>query len=203
MTDAPHGLRPHRDIVWHAGHVTREQRAEALGSSGVTVWMTGLSGSGKSTIATASEKALLERGRPAYVLDGDNVRHGLCVDLGFSDADRAENIRRVGEVAKLFADAGVVALVSLISPHRDARDAVRAVHAAAGIPFLEVHVATPLEVCEQRDPKGLYARARAGEVKEMTGISSPYEPPLAPELVLGADGATVEQSVAALLAALP
>jgi bifunctional enzyme CysN/CysC len=194
-------LRPHRDIVWHAGHVTREERWVALGAGGVTVWMTGLSGSGKSTIATAAEQALLERGRAAYVLDGDNVRHGLCVDLAFSDADRAENIRRVGEVAKLFADAGVVVLVSLISPLRAGRDAVRNAHEEAGLPFLEVHVATPLAVCEQRDPKGLYARARAGEVKDMTGISSPYEPPLAPELVLGDAG--VEESVAALLAALP
>jgi len=192
---------PHRDVVWHAGHVGRAQRWDALGAAGATVWFTGLSGSGKSTIATGVEKALLERGRPAYLLDGDNLRHGLCVDLGFSEGDRAENIRRVGEVAKLFADAGVVALVSLISPLRAGRDAVRKVHADAGLPFLEVHVATPLEVCEQRDPKGLYARARAGLVAEMTGISSPYEAPLAAELVLG-EG-SVDDAVAAVLAVLP
>lgn len=192
---------PHRDIVWHAGHVGREQRWEALGAAGATVWLTGLSGSGKSTIATAVEKALLEQGRPAYLLDGDNLRHGLCVDLGFSEADRSENVRRVGEVAKLFADAGVVALVSLISPLRASRDAVRAAHADAGVPFVEVHVATSLEVCEQRDPKGLYARARAGLVPDMTGIGSPYEAPLAPELVVG-EG-TVDDAVAAVLALLP
>jgi adenylyl-sulfate kinase len=148
------------------------------------VWFTGLSGSGKSTIANAVAERLLEIGRPAYVLDGDNLRHGLNADLGFSAADRAENVRRVGEVARLMADAGLVVLVPVISPYRADRDRVRTAHEAAGLRFVEVFVDTPLELCEQRDPKGLYAKARAGEVTGMTGIDDPYEPPLSPELVL-------------------
>jgi bifunctional enzyme CysN/CysC len=148
------------------------------------VWFTGLSGSGKSTIANAVAERLLDIGRPAYVLDGDNLRHGLNADLGFSAADRAENVRRVGEVARLMADAGLVVLVPVISPYRADRDRVRAAHEAAGLRFAEVFVDTPLELCEQRDPKGLYAKARAGEVTGMTGIDDPYEPPLTPDLVL-------------------
>jgi bifunctional enzyme CysN/CysC len=148
-----------------------------------------LSGSGKSTVAARVERLLVEAGRPAYVLDGDNIRHGLNADLGFSDDDRRENVRRVGEVARLMADAGVVALVPVISPFRAGRDAVRAAHAAAGIRFLEVFVDTPIEVCEQRDPKGLYAKARRGELSGFTGIDAPYEPPVAPDAVLTpADG---------------
>ena len=167
-------------VTWHPGHVARADRP----SQGATVWFTGLSGSGKSSVATAAEHQLVAAGRPAYVLDGDNLRHGLNGDLGFSAADRAENVRRVGHVASLLADAGVVALVPLVSPYRADRDRVRALHAAAGLPFVEVFVDTPLELCEQRDPKGLYAKARAGELTGMTGIDDPYEPPTAPELVL-------------------
>jgi bifunctional enzyme CysN/CysC len=148
------------------------------------VWLTGLSGSGKSTVAAELERRLVASGRPAYLLDGDNLRHGLNADLGFSAADRAENVRRVGEVAKLLGDAGVMAIVSLVSPYRADRDLVRASHVDAGIPFTEVFVDTPLAVCEERDPKGLYAKARAGEIAHFTGIDDPYEAPLSPDLLL-------------------
>jgi bifunctional enzyme CysN/CysC len=168
------------NVTWHPGHIGREQRP----SLGATVWLTGLSGSGKSTVAHECERLLVEAGRPAYVLDGDNVRHGLNGDLGFSAGDRAENVRRVGHVARLMADAGIVVLVPLISPYRADRDAVRALHVDAGLPFAEVFVDTPIELCEQRDPKGLYAKARAGEITGFTGIDDPYEAPSAPELVL-------------------
>jgi bifunctional enzyme CysN/CysC len=151
---------------------------------GMTVWLTGLSGSGKSTVAAEVERRLVASGRPAYLLDGDNLRHGLSADLGFSAADRAENVRRVGEVAKLLADAGVVAVVSLVSPYRADREKVRASHAAGAVPFVEVFVDTPLEICEQRDPKGMYAKARAGEIKNFTGVDDPYEAPEAPHLRL-------------------
>ena len=178
-----------RNIAWHAGEVGRTQRGAVTGGAGAVVWLTGLSGSGKSTVAVAVERELVASGRAAYVLDGDNLRHGLNADLGFSAGDRAENIRRVGEVATLFADAGVVAVVPLISPYRASRDAVRGRVEGAGLRFIEVHVATPLETCEQRDPKGLYARARAGELTGMTGIDDPYEQPQDAELVLRpADG---------------
>lgn len=177
-----------RNVVWHDGHVSRSERAAATGGIGRIVWFTGLSGSGKSTVAVEVERRLVAASRAAYLLDGDNLRHGLNADLGFSAADRDENVRRVGEVAALFADAGVVALVPLVSPYRAARDAVRARAESAGLDFVEVHVATPLEECERRDPKGLYAKARAGELVGMTGVDDPYEAPLAPELVLGADG---------------
>lgn len=175
------------DVVWHPGSLDRGERAGSLGFRGATVWFTGLSGSGKSTVAVACERLLVADGRPAYLLDGDNLRHGLNGDLGFSAADRDENVRRVAEVARLFADAGVVALVPLISPYRAARERARELHEAAGVPFLEVFVDTPLEVCEERDPKGLYARARAGELTGMTGIDDPYEPPESPDLVLTPD----------------
>ena len=173
------------NVVWQKG-TEREQRWAALGHGGATLWMTGLPGSGKSTIANGVETALLAAGRPTYILDGDNLRHGLNGDLGFSADDRAENVRRTAEVSALLADAGVVVLVALVSPYRADRDRARAVHAARGLPFLEIHVATPLEECERRDPKGLYARARAGEIPEFTGVSAPYEAPAAPELTLGA-----------------
>jgi bifunctional enzyme CysN/CysC len=150
----------------------------------VTIWFTGLSGSGKSSVATELERRLVSAGRHCYLLDGDNLRHGLNGDLGFTAADRDENVRRVGEVARLFADAGVVALVPLISPYRAARSLVRELHEAAGLGFFEVFVDTPIELCEKRDPKGLYAKARAGEITGFTGIDDPYEPPEAPELVL-------------------
>jgi bifunctional enzyme CysN/CysC len=182
-----------RDIVWHEPVVPRSERWTALGLRGATVWFTGLSGSGKSTVATEVERLLVARGRPTYLLDGDNLRHGLNADLGFSAADRDENVRRVGEVARLFADAGVVALVPLISPYRAGRDRVRALHAAAALPFLEVYLDTPLDECERRDPKGLYKKARAGELRGFTGIDDPYEAPLAPELTLRpGDGPVLE-----------
>jgi bifunctional enzyme CysN/CysC len=192
---AAEGAAPDRNVTWHHGDVTRDDRL----SQGATIWFTGLSGSGKSTIAAVCERLLLERTQPAYLLDGDNVRHGLNADLGFSASDRAENVRRVGEVARLFADAGVVAVVPLISPYRADRDRVRAAHEAAGLPFIEVHVATPIEVCEQRDPKGLYAKARAGEISGFTGVDDPYEAPVSPELVLTPDDGTPEEQAARVL----
>jgi adenylyl-sulfate kinase len=189
------------NVVWQKG-TEREQRWAALGHGGATVWMTGLPGSGKSTIAGGVEAALLGSGRSVYILDGDNLRHGLNGDLGFSAADRAENVRRTAEVSALLADAGVVVLVALVSPYRADRDAARGVHAARGLPFLEVHVATPLEECERRDPKGLYARARAGEITGLTGVDDPYEPPVAADVVVGA-GEGLDEAVALVLAALP
>ena len=168
------------NVTWHAGGVAPDDR----GLRGATVWLTGLSGSGKSTVAVALEAALVAAGRPAYRLDGDNLRLDLNADLGFTATDRAENVRRVGEVARLFADAGVVALVPILRPYRAGRDQARRIHAEAGLSFLEVHVDTPIEVCEQRDPKGLYAKARAGEITGFTGIDAPYEPPLRAELTL-------------------
>ncbi|HKS44457.1 MAG TPA: adenylyl-sulfate kinase [Amycolatopsis sp.] len=171
---------PASRVVWHSAAVSREERA----TQGMTVWLTGLSASGKSSVAVELERRLVAAGRPACLLDGDNLRQGLNADLGFSAADRAENVRRVGEVARLFADAGVVAVVSLISPYREDRDRVRAAHERAGLSFVEVFVDTPLEVCEARDPKGMYAKARAGEIRGFTGIDDPYEAPAAPEVVL-------------------
>ena len=166
----------------------------------VTVWFTGLSGAGKSTIAAAVAQQLMTSGRPVTVLDGDEIRRGLNADLGFSAADRSENIRRIGEVARLMADAGLVVLVPVISPYRADRDRVRAIHADAGLAFVEVFVDTPLEVCEQRDPKGLYARARAGELKGLTGVDDPYEAPEAPDvrIVPGSIGEQVAAIVAAI-----
>lgn len=190
------------NITWHAHAVTRADRAQVTGGEGLTVWLTGLSGSGKSTIAVAVEAALLERGRHAYLLDGDNLRHGLNGNLGFSAADRAENVRRVGEVARLFADAGTVTLVSLVSPYVADRDRVRALHEEAGVRFVEVFVDTPLEECERRDPKGLYAKARAGELKGMTGIDDPYEPPARAELTLRPSEQSVDEAVAAVVATI-
>lgn len=186
-------------IVWHAGEVDRPQREATTGGPGAVVWLTGLSGSGKSTVAVAVERHLVASGRAAYLLDGDNLRHGLNADLGFSAADRVENIRRVGEVATLFADAGVVAVVPLISPYRASREAVRARVQGAGLQFVEVHVATPLAVCEERDPKGLYAKARAGEITGMTGIDDPYEAPEQPELVLRPDDGDAAAQAALVL----
>ena len=191
------------NVVWHPGSTAFDERAAALGHRGATVWLTGLSGSGKSTVAVELERRLIDAGRPAYILDGDNLRHGLNADLGFSDADRTENVRRVGEVARLLADAGVVAIVPVISPFRVGRDRVRAIHAAAEVPFLEVFVDTPIELCEQRDPKGLYAKARAGELTGFTGIDSPYEPPSSPELVLTPADGSPESQADRVLALLP
>jgi adenylyl-sulfate kinase len=189
------------NVVWQAGSMSRPQRWEALGASGATVWFTGLPSSGKSTVAAAVEARLLAAGRPAYVLDGDNLRHGLNGNLGFSVEDRAENVRRTAEVAALMADAGVVALASLVSPRAVDRAAARDVHSRAGLPFLEVWVSTPLEECERRDPKGLYARARAGEIPDFTGIGQPYEEPVAPDLEIRFDEA-LDQAAARVLAAL-
>ncbi len=173
------------NTVWHASHLDRDARPWR----GATVWFTGLSGSGKSTVAAEVERQLVASGQPAYLLDGDNLRHGLNGDLGFSADDRSENVRRVGEVARLFADAGLVALVPVISPYVADRQRVREIHRMAGLPFIEVFVDTPLEVCEARDPKGLYVKARAGEIVGFTGIDDPYEPPTEPELRLTpADG---------------
>jgi bifunctional enzyme CysN/CysC len=169
------------NTVWHPSAIGRADRWRAAGGAGVTIWLTGLSGSGKSSIAVELERQLVESGRPAYLLDGDNLRHGLNGDLGFSAADRDENVRRVAPVARQFCDAGVVAIAPLLSPSRSARDFARALHQAADLPFLEVFVDTPLEICESRDPKGLYAKARSGEITGMTGIDAPYERPLDPE----------------------
>lgn len=186
------------NTTWHAGHVSRQQRP----TLGATVWFTGLSGSGKSTIAVECERLLVEAGRPAYVLDGDNIRHGLNGDLGYSAEERAENVRRVGHVARLFADAGVVALVPLISPYRADRGLVRHLHDEAGLPFVEVFVDTPIDECERRDPKGLYAKARAGDITGFTGVDDPYEAPESPELVLtptdGSPAAMAERVLALL-----
>jgi adenylyl-sulfate kinase len=189
------------NVVWHAGSLSRADRRAALGFSGATVWLTGLSGSGKSTVAVALERLLVDAGRPAYLLDGDNLRHGLNGDLGFSPVDRDENVRRASEVARLFADAGVTAIVPLISPYRAGRERAREIHTRAGLAFIEVFVDTPIELCEARDPKGLYAKARAGELTGFTGVDDPYEAPSSPELVLRpSDGSPAEQ--AALVLAL-
>ena len=190
------------NILWHDGEITRDDRAKALGHRGCTLWLTGLSGSGKSTIGVALEKALVMQGVLAYRLDGDNVRHGLCANLGFSADDREENIRRVGEVAKLFADAGVVTISSFISPYQRDRDQVRVLHEEAGLPFLEVFIDTPLEVCESRDPKGLYKKARAGEIKGFTGIDDPYQAPQRPEVHIQTDRQSVDESAKLLVEVL-
>ncbi len=183
------------NTVWHPSAIDTADRP----FPGATIWFTGLSGSGKSTIAVEVERLLVASGRPAYLLDGDNLRQGLNGDLGFSAADRTENVRRVGEVARLFADAGVVALVPVISPYLGDRARVREIHAMAGVPFAEVFVDTPIEICEQRDPKGLYAKARAGEIKDFTGVDAPYEAPESPELRLTPDdGQPAAQAVAVL-----
>ncbi len=170
------------NIVWHEGHVSRPERERLLAQAGCLVWLTGLPSSGKSTIAFTVEHALIARGRMAYVLDGDNIRHGLNRNLGFSAEDRAENIRRIGEVGKLFVDAGILTISSFVSPYRKDRDGVRGMLDPGD--FLEVFIDTPIEVCEERDPKGLYKKARAGEIPDFTGVSDPYEPPENPELVI-------------------
>jgi adenylylsulfate kinase len=187
------------NITWHEGHVKREERNRLLHQGGATLWLTGLSGSGKSTIAFTLEHALVQRGHLAYVLDGDNIRHGLNKNLGFSANDREENIRRIGEVAKLFADCGIITMTSFISPYRKDRDTVRSLHAAAQVPFVEIHVNTPIATCEQRDPKGLYKKARAGELKNFTGIDDPYEAPLKPELSIDATNTSPQEATVLLL----
>ncbi|KAL8304373.1 hypothetical protein RB597_004418 [Gaeumannomyces tritici] len=196
------------NITWHEG-LTRRERAELRGQRGFTIWFTGLSASGKSTVATALEQHLLHLGLAAYRLDGDNVRFGLNRDLGFSERDRNENIRRIAEVAKLFADSATVAITSFISPYRADRQTARELHAAAAsaqsgggddaLEFVEVYVDIPIEVAEQRDPKGLYKKARAGEIKEFTGISAPYEAPLNPEITIRTHEKSVEECVAQIV----
>ena len=183
------------NVQWHHGEVTRDDRFQMTGQRGATLWFTGLSGSGKSTIAVALESRLHEIGKLAYRLDGDNVRLGINKNLGFSAADRTENIRRIGEIAKLFADAGIISLSSFISPYRADRDAVRQLHKAAGLDFIEVFVDCPLQEAEKRDPKGLYKKARAGEIKNFTGIDDPYEAPENPEIHLQTDRTTLEEEV--------
>ena len=185
------------DVTWHPTEVARADRERLHGHRGVTVWLTGLSGSGKSTIAHRAERLLHARGCSTYVLDGDNVRHGLCGDLGFTPEARRENVRRVAEVARLFTDAGLVVLVALVSPYRADRAAARALHAEGD--FVEVFVDAPLDTCAARDPKGLYARARAGEIRGFTGIDAPYEPPERPELHLRTGASPVEASAQALV----
>ena len=188
------------NIVWHEASVDRSARAAKRGHRSAILWFTGLSGSGKSTLANAVNAALFQRGLATYVLDGDNVRHGLCKDLGFSDADREENIRRIGEVAKLFLDAGVIVLTAFVSPFRADRDKARALVEDGD--FIEIHCAADLSVCESRDPKGLYAKARSGAIKEFTGISSPYEAPETPELSIDTGDQDLNTSVELVIKAL-
>ncbi|KAK6843027.1 adenylyl-sulfate kinase [Apiospora arundinis] len=193
------------NITWHPS-LSRKERNEFRGQKGMTIWFTGLSASGKSTVATALEQHLLHLGLASYRLDGDNVRFGLNKDLGFSEKDRNENIRRIAEVAKLFADSSTIALTSFISPYKADRQTARELHAASAagsadeaIPFIEVYVDVPIAVAEQRDPKGLYKKARAGEIKEFTGISAPYEAPDSPEIVIKTHENSVEECVAQIV----
>lgn len=186
------------NVFWHEGEVTRADRNRLLGQKGATIWFTGLSGSGKSTVAVALEKSLYAQGRLVYRLDGDNVRLGINRNLGFSAEDRAENIRRIGEIAKLFVDAGVIVLSSFVSPYRADRDLVRKLHEDAGMDFVEVFVDVPLAEAEKRDPKGLYKKARAGQIRNFTGIDDPYEAPCAPEIVLPSHQMSLPQEVEAL-----
>lgn len=190
------------NVHWHSGEVTREDRYNVLGHKGATLWFTGLSGSGKSTVAVALEKELTARGKLCYRLDGDNIRLGINKNLGFSAEDRTENIRRIGEISKLFVDTGVIVLSSFISPYRADRDTVRALHDAGDMDFLEIHVDCALAEAEKRDPKGLYKKARAGEIKGFTGIDDPYEAPVKPEVHLHTDEMTLEQEVAILISEL-
>jgi adenylylsulfate kinase len=187
------------NVHWHEGDITREDRHRLMGQKGTTVWFTGLSGSGKSTVAVALESALYERGKLAYRLDGDNIRLGINKNLGFSAEDRTENIRRIGEIAKLFVDSGTIALSSFISPYREDRNEVRQLHDEAGVDFIEVFVDCSLEEAEKRDPKGLYKKARAGEIKNFTGIDDPYEAPENPEIHLHTDQTTLDEEVAIII----
>lgn len=187
------------NVHWHEGDITREHRGKLLGHKGATLWFTGLSGSGKSTVAVELEGILHERGVLSYRLDGDNVRLGINKNLGFSAEDRTENIRRVGEISKLFVDSGVIALSSFVSPYIADRDIVRELHDEAGMDFIEVFVDCSLEAAEERDPKGLYKKARAGEIKNFTGIDDPYEAPLKPEIHLHTDKMTLEEEVNIIL----
>ena len=185
------------NIVWHEHSVTREERERKFGHRGCTVWMTGLSGSGKSTLANALDDALWQRGVRSYVLDGDNIRHGLNKDLGFSPEARTENIRRIGEVARLFTDAGIINTTAFISPYREDRDRARSIQKEGD--FIEVYVRASVDECEKRDTKGLYAKARAGQIPEFTGISAPYEEPAKAEVEVNTETQTVEESLAIIL----
>ena len=187
------------NIKWHDGEVTRADRCNRLGQKGATLWFTGLSGSGKSTAAVHLERALHSMGKLSYRLDGDNVRHGINNNLGFSHKDRTENIRRIGEISKLYCDTGIIALSSFISPYREDRNDVRKLHEEAGYNFIEIFVDCSLEEVEKRDPKGLYKKARAGEIKNFTGIDAPYEAPLNPEIHLHTDKMTVDEEVEIIL----
>jgi len=187
------------NVTWQDGQVSREDRYQILRQKGATIWFTGLSGSGKSTIAVALEQALFRVGKLSYRLDGDNVRLGINKNLGFSEPDRKENIRRIGEISKLFGDAGTIALSSFISPYREDRDKVRGLHEAANLKFVEVFVDCSLAVAELRDPKGLYKKARAGQIKNFTGIDDPYEAPPSPEIHLRTDEMTLEQEVSIVI----
>jgi adenylylsulfate kinase len=187
------------NVHWHEGDITRDDRHRLMGQKGVTIWFTGLSGSGKSTVAVALESTLYERGKLAYRLDGDNIRLGINKNLGFSAEDRTENIRRIGEIAKLFVDSSTIALSSFISPYREDRDKVRQLHNEAGVDFVEVFVDCSLEEAEKRDPKGLYKKARAGEIKNFTGIDDPYEAPENPEIHLHTDQMTLDEEVAIII----
>ncbi|GHA06933.1 adenylyl-sulfate kinase [Arenicella chitinivorans] len=187
------------NVTWHEGEVTRADRFNRLGQKGVTLWFTGLSGSGKSTVAVAVEKALHKLGKLSYRLDGDNIRLGINKNLGFSAEDRTENIRRIGEISKLYCDTGIITLNSFISPYREDRDQVRRIHEEGGYNFIEVHVDCSLACAERRDPKGLYKKARAGEIKNFTGIDDPYEPPLTAEITLHTDKMSLEEEVEIIL----
>lgn len=190
------------NVHWHDGEISRDDRNRMLGQRGATIWFTGLSGSGKSTVAVALEQALAAKGKLCYRLDGDNIRMGINKNLGFSADDRTENIRRIGEVSKLFVDTGVITLSSFVSPYRADRDLVRELHQQSGMDFIEVYVEVPLAVAEERDPKGLYKKARAGEIPNFTGISDPYEEPLNAELVLNSHEMSLEAEVDLLLTLL-
>ncbi len=191
------GMKKSTDIVWHHATVTRARREQLNAHKSVVLWFTGLSGSGKSTLAHAVEECLYQMDCRTFVLDGDNVRHGLCSDLGFLEQDRVENIRRVGEVAKIFLEAGTIAMTAFISPFKGDREKVRSLFAPGD--FLEIYCRCPLEVCETRDVKGLYQRARAGEVKNFTGVSSPYEAPDRPELIVDTDRMNLAESADSVL----
>jgi adenylylsulfate kinase len=185
------------NIKWHHGKITKEDRTKLLNQKGATIWLTGLSGSGKSTIAVELEHALIENKHQAYILDGDNIRHGLNKNLGFSPEDRTENIRRIGEVAKLFTEANIITIAAFVSPYKEDRDNVRKLLGHGE--FIEIYVKCSLEVCEERDTKGLYKKARAGEVKDFTGISAPYEEPLNPELTIDSSKLSVEEATRTIL----
>ena len=189
-----------RNIVWHDTSIGRQERASKQKHQSAILWFTGLSGSGKSTLANAVNSSLFEKGYNTYVLDGDNVRHGLCKDLGFSESDRSENIRRIGEVAKLFIDAGVIVLTAFVSPFKADRERARLLVRKED--FIEIHCSANLEVCESRDPKGLYAKARDGKIKDFTGISSPYELPESPELIIDTDKLNIGESTEIIVRAL-